>query len=167
MDNRRQIIVINKEFQQHYAMIAVAMTVLLTNLFIIARLLLPFGAPLDFTLGMALSVGAVELVLIAVVWYGSLKGSHKVAGPVFVIARQVGLVGAGDFTARIKLRERDMFQDEAGKINVALDQVQAKIDTLKVLANELQAAQAAGQETGSQVELLVKELASMRTTEEG
>lgn len=166
MKNRREKVVINKSFQHHYALSAVAMTVLLVNLFIIARLLFPMGAPLEFTPAMALSVGAIELLIIAAVWRASIRASHRVAGPVFVITRQLKAVGAGDFSARIKLRDRDMFREEADQINAALDLVQARIDTLRALATELQETQRAGQDTAPHVDRLVEELSGTDTSGE-
>lgn len=166
MQSRRKTIVINKEFQHHYALMAVVMTVLLINLFIIIRMLLPGGDPIDFSPGTALLVAGIEIAVMAAVWYGSLKVSHKVAGPVFVFTRQVKAVGAGDLTARVKLRTKDMFQEEAAEINVALDQLQAKIDSVKGITSELQQAQQAGQDAGTHVDRLVAELESLRTAEE-
>ncbi len=64
MDNRRKIIVINKGFQHQYAAMVVALVVVCTNLFIIARAWLPVESPLELTLGTTLVIGAVELGLI-------------------------------------------------------------------------------------------------------
>lgn len=167
MDNRRTIVVINKEFQHHYALMAVALVVLCTNLFIIARVLLPIDPPLELTLGSALAVGAVELVIIAAVWRASILSSHRIAGPVYVFARQLQAVGAGDLTARIHLRDKDRFKAEAAEINAALDQLQARLQNVKNLAGELQEVQASGGDSKSQVDKLVEELAALQTTREG
>jgi methyl-accepting chemotaxis protein len=166
MDNRRKIVVINKEFQHHYALMAVALVVLCTNLFIIARVLLPIDPPLELTIGAAIVVAVVELVIIAAVWRASILSSHRIAGPVYVFKRQIMAVGAGDLTARIHLRDKDKFKEEAAEINAALDQLQARVDSVKSLVNELQGTQASGGGVGSQVDKLVEELATLKTQRE-
>lgn len=166
MDNRRKIVVINKEFQHHYALMAVALVVLCTNLFIIARALLPIDPPLELTFGTAVTVAAVELVLIALVWRASILSSHRIAGPVYVFARQIKAVGAGDLTARINLRDKDRFKEEAADMNAGLDTLQAKVDSIKSLAAELQRLQESGGDTGAHVGKLVEELATLQTKRE-
>ena len=61
------------------------------------------------TFGTAVTVAAVELVLIALVWRASILSSHRIAGPVYVFARQIIAVGAGDLTALINFRDKDRF----------------------------------------------------------
>ena len=145
---------------------AVALVVLCTNLFIIARVLLPIEPPLDLTLGAASAVAVVEIVLIALVWRGSILSSHRIAGPVYVFARQIRAVGAGDLTARINLRDKDQFMEEAAEINAGLDALQARVESIKNLAAELEGMQETGGDTGAQVARLVEELATLQTTRE-
>lgn len=166
MDNRRNIVVINREFQHHYALMAVALVVLCTNLFIIARVLLPIQPPLDLTVGTASTMAVVELLLIALVWRASILSSHRIAGPVYVFARQIKAVGAGDLTARINLRDKDRFKEEAAEMNGALDALQARVDAIKSLAEELQAMQQSGGDAGEKVAQLVDELAALQTKRE-
>lgn len=167
MDNRRKIVVINKDFQQHYALLAVALVVLCTNLFIIARVLLPIEPALDLSLGTALPVAIAELVLIGLVWRGSILATHRIAGPVYVFARQIKAVGAGDLTARIKLRDKDNFKAEAAEMNAALDALQARVEGVKQLAADVQKAQQEGGDTKVQMDKLVEQLATLQTTREG
>ena len=118
MDNRRKQIVINRKFQQQYAIMIVALTVFLTNIFIIVQSLFPGDNTPELTSTAAWTIGLIELVLVIGVWYGSLKSTHKIAGPVYVISRQMKLVGAGELWARISLRQKDMFQEEAAAIRL-------------------------------------------------
>jgi methyl-accepting chemotaxis protein len=167
MDNRRQTVVINKEFQHHYALMAVALVVLCTNLFIIARVLLPIDPPLELTVGTASIVAVFELMVIAVVWRASILSSHRIAGPVYVFTRQIKAVGAGDLTARIRLRDKDRFKVEAAEMNAALDDLQAKLEGIKALTSELQGVQASGGDASAHVDKLVEELATLQTKREG
>ncbi len=94
MDNRRKTIVINKKFQYQYSLLIAALAVLLVNGFIILRMLVPGEQPaLEFSSRAIIGLAAVEFILIAGIWYGSLKASHRIAGPVYVFAtgnRQAG-----------------------------------------------------------------------------
>ena len=166
MDNRRKQIVINQKFQHQYAIVVVAMTVLLTNGFIIFRSLFPGDVPLELTSGEAWGIGLFELVLVFGVWYGSLKASHKIAGPVFVITRQIRAVCAGNLSARVSLRQGDMFQDEAALINASLAELQDKIDAVNNAAKLLQQAQSDGGDAGVHLERLMTALAALSSARE-
>ena len=166
MDNRRQQIVINKKFQFHYAIIVVAMTIFLANMVILFQSLLPSDRVLEMSSTQAWTIGLIELMLVIGVWYGSLKSSHKVAGLIFVITRQLKAVGAGDLWARISLRERDMFQEEAAAINESLDQLGARVEAVQVAAETVRQAQASGKDASTQMEKLFSELATLRLSKE-
>lgn len=166
MDNRRKQIVINKKFQQQYAIIIVAMTVFLVNISIIFQALFPGEQPFELSTTSAWSIGLVELVLVIGVWYGSLRSTLKIAGPVYVITRQLKAVGAGDLWARISLRQGDMFQEEAAAINASLDQLQARVDAAQKAAELVRHAQAEGRDTADHVEQLISEMAALRTVRE-
>ena len=160
MDNRRTTIVINKKFQYQYSLLIVALAVLLVNGFIIVRMLFPGDEPLDLSTPTSIALALVELVLIATIWYGSLKASHRIAGPVFVFAREVGRLGAGDLNATISLREKDMFQTEAQQMNDSFAALRNRMKTVKDLSAQLQSAQAAGTDIAPLVEKLATEMAA-------
>ena len=113
MDNRRKTIVINKPFQYQHSLMIAALAVLLLNGFLIVRLVFPGDDPLGMTTGQLTGLAILELLLIGSVWYGCLKASHRIAGPVYVFAREIGRLGKGDLNARIVLREKDNFRPEA------------------------------------------------------
>ena len=127
MDNRRHTIVINKKFQYQYSLLIVALTILLVNGFIIFRTLFPGQEPLVLEMASALAVAAVESVLLAAIWYGSLKASHRIAGPVYVFAREINKLGQGDLTARMRLRDKDMFKPEAESMNASIAALRERI----------------------------------------
>jgi methyl-accepting chemotaxis protein len=160
MDNRRTTIVINKKFQYQYSLLIVALAVLLVNGFIIVRMLFPGDKPLDLSTTMAITIAVVELALIAAIWYGSLKASHRIAGPVYVFAREVARLGAGDLNAAITLRETDMFQAEAQQMNDGFTALRARIGAIKALSAQLQTAHAAGADIGPIVGKLAAELSA-------
>jgi methyl-accepting chemotaxis protein len=159
MDNRRTTIVINKKFQYQYSLLIVALAVLLVNGFIIVRMLFPGDEPLDLSTTSALALALGELILISAIWYGSLKASHRIAGPVFVFAREVARLGEGDLNAAIALREKDMFQAEAKMMNESFVALRSRIASIKHLSAQLQGALDANSDVGPLVEKLSAELA--------
>lgn len=166
MDNRRKTIVINRKFQQQYAILVVVMTVILTNLFIIYLSLFSGGQPLELSSSEAWAIAIFELVLVVGVWYGSLRASHKVAGPVYKFTQQLKLVGSGQLWARIHLRKGDAFQEEAAAINASLDQLQARVEAVQNAADALTRAQAGGGDIAVPLAALGTELAALRTARE-
>ena len=165
MANRRESIVINKTFQYQYSILVVALTVLTVNLFVIIRMFYPSDQPLVMDMMSAFGLAAIEGVLIAGVWYGSLKASHKIAGPIYVFAREVAKLGEGDFTANINLRSKDMLQDTAAEMNNSFATLRTKIVTLKDISQQLDEAQSQGGDTRELLNKLKTELSSLTTEE--
>lgn len=158
MQNRRRTIVINKKFQYQYSLLIAALAVLLVNGFLILRMLAPGSDPMDMGSGDALAIAIVELVLIGGIWYASLRASHKIAGPVYVFSREFSKLGEGDLTARINLRDRDMFRPEAEQINRSIADLSTRIVAAKGLSEQLRQTHAQGNDVGTLIEKLSAEL---------
>jgi methyl-accepting chemotaxis protein len=158
MDNRRKTIVINQKFQYQYSLLIVALAILLVNGFIIVGLLFPGEHPLGMSTGQMTGLAVLELLLIVGIWYGSLKASHRIAGPVHVFAREIVKLGEGDLSARIALRDNDMFQPEAEQMNTSIAALRNKIAAIKALSDQLQQGQSTGGDPGPIVEKLGAEL---------
>jgi len=167
MENRRNTLVINKDFQHHYALVLVAMTILLSNLFIIFSMLFPGEHSFSLTATSAVSLGVIELVLVAGVWFAGIRASHRIAGPMYVITRELAEVGSGNLAARVHLRDKDMFRAEAESVNASLEALCDRIDAIQVAARELQAAHAAGADTGARLDDLLGRIGQLRTRSEG
>lgn len=159
MDNRRKTIVINKPFQYQLSLMIVALAVLLLNGFLIARLLFPGDAPLGMTTGQLIGLAVLELLLVGTVWYACLKASHRIAGPVYVFAREISRLGTGDLRARIVLREKDNFQPEAEQMNDSIKSLRSRIENLKALSEQLESTQQSGGDVGPIAEKLSAEIA--------
>lgn len=164
MDNRRHTIVINKRFQYQHSLLIAALAVLLVNGFIIIRMLLPGEHPLYLPTSMAVGLALVEFILIAAIWFGSLRASHRIAGPVYVFTREIARLGDGDLGARIALRDRDMFQPEAEQMNKSLTALRIRIEKIKALSDQMQAAHAAGTDIGPLTEKLAEELSEFSSS---
>ncbi len=163
MENRRQTIVINKNFQYQYSILVVALTVLAVNLFVIIRMLYPSDHPLVMDMASTLGLAAIESILIAGVWYGSLRASHKIAGPIYVFSREVAKLGHGDFTAHIDLRRKDMFLDTAREMNDSFSSLRSTIVRLKDVAQQLDEAQSQDEDTRELLNKLKEELSHLTT----
>ena len=166
MDNRRKRIVINPKFQQQYAIVSVVLTVFLTNILIIFLSLGPGEQKLELSPGTAWAIGIFELVLLAGVWYGTLKATHKVAGPVYKFVQHLKALGDGEVWTRVALRQGDMFQEEAESINASLDKLQQKVQAVQDAAKVIQLSQADGGPTADQLEKLMAATAALRTERE-
>jgi len=138
MDNRRKTVVVNGRFQYQYALVAAAASVLLINLFIIVNTLLPDYRGFLLNGWHTLIVAVVEIFLICGVWWGSLIASHRIAGPLYVMVREIESISEGDFTARVHLRRYDMFQPEAEAINQSMEILQKRIDRIKSIVDEIE-----------------------------
>ena len=166
MDNRRTTIVINKKFQYQYSLLIAALAVLLVNGFLLVRMLFPGEQPLALTTGSTLSLAALEFFLIGSIWYGSLKASHRIAGPVYVFSREIGNLGSGDMTASISLRGKDMFQPEAKAMQDSIATLRDRMILIKGLYEQLQTAQTSGQDVSAIMEQLSSELSVFTTQKE-
>ncbi|MEE4144889.1 MAG: hypothetical protein V2I26_08825 [Halieaceae bacterium] len=167
MENRRKKILINPRFQQQYAIISVVLTVILTNVLIIFMSLVPGEQALELSPAMAWGIGIFELVLLVGVWFGTIRASHKVAGPVYKFTQQLKALGAGEVWTRIALRQGDMFQAEADSINASLDQLQEKVQAVQDAAKAIQLSQSDGGPTAAQIEKLMAATGALRTAREG
>ena len=127
---------------------------MLINGFIIIRLLFPGEQALTLTTPMTLGLAAVEFMLLGCIWYGSLVASHRIAGPVYVFAREISKLGEGDLSANIRLRDKDMFQPEAERMNASIKALSARLSTIKSLCDQLQ------QTHGSDKDQIVQQLAA-------
>ena len=160
MDNRRKTIVINKPFQYQHSLLVAALAILLINGFLILRLLFPGDNPLGMTTGQITGLAVLELLLVAAIWYGCLKTSHRIAGPVYVFAREIGRLGEGDLRAKVILRDKDMFRPEAEQINNSIAALRTRIASVKELSEQLQIAQHSGTDLSPIAEKLATELAA-------
>lgn len=155
MDNRRSTVVINSQFQYQYALLTVTATVVLVNAFLIISACLPGSQGFSLSTGNTILIACLELVLIGGVWWGCLFASHKIAGPVYVMVRQMEKLAEGDLTARVRLRRKDAFQVEAVAINQCIEELQGHLLEVSDLARKLEQQDA---ESTDSRETLIKQL---------
>jgi methyl-accepting chemotaxis protein len=158
--------VINKKFQYQYSMLIAAIMVLGVNIFLIVRMLFPGEQPLLLTLNMIIIIATVELALVGATWYLSLKSSHRIAGPVYVFSRDIERFCNGELDVRIRLRKKDMFQEEAEQINASFAALANEISSIRKLAQDLQQAASSGESTDELVRQLNEKTACFKSAHE-
>lgn len=81
-----------------------------------------YGDLYRFLLSLSLLNGAIVLVVAA--W--TLIVTHRAAGSIFHIKRVIGEIRAGNAAARVRLRQKDEFQDLAAAFNEMMDELQKR-----------------------------------------
>jgi len=67
----------------------------------------------------------LPVIIIAILWWG-LFISHRIAGPVYRLEKDLDKIAKGDFSLRIKLRKKDELSSIAAGINKVLDKIEGK-----------------------------------------
>lgn len=149
MKNRRLQFKVKDDFQNR-VMLEI---ILVTFIFINSLVIVSFVAlesihdfyQFKFILSAALGTG--EICGLAIIYYFSLRTSHRIAGPVFMLERGLMAFGEGDFTFRIKLRKEDFLQDSADLYNDTandlgekMSRLAATVETLRHLPDQTPAA---------------------------
>jgi len=111
------------------------------------------------------TTGLLILVFALVSLVTGLALSHRVAGPLHRIGLVTALFAQGQYRERVRLRRGDYLQEFAGKINLALDQVEKRMrEHQSVLSGtyarltELERACAAGSANSADMERKLQEI---------
>ncbi len=86
----------------------------------IAYNITPVLGKINFILLLGLPVIAVALLL----W--GLLISHRIAGPIYRLEKELDKISKGDFSLRIKFRKKDELASIAEGINKVLDKIEGK-----------------------------------------
>jgi methyl-accepting chemotaxis protein len=91
---------------------------------------------------LAISIGIIEIIALAVVYYLSRKISSRVAGPVYAMERRLKTLADGDVSLHLTLRKDDYFHEVSDIVNESIDTFHEHIEktkaTAKLLKSELQ-----------------------------
>lgn len=88
-----------------------------------------------------ISLGLILVTTVVVTLYIS----HKIAGPIFRLEKEIARIGAGDLTIRVALRSKDQMQAFAEGVNTMTGELNRKLADIHLQADELsrQASQTA------------------------
>lgn len=89
-------------------------------------------------------VAAASAVSLAVGIFLAMFLPQKIAGPIFRIERDLRAVENGDLTTRVQLRTDDTLQDFAETVSQTIGAVRGRVQDLKDVCRQLEAAIAVG-----------------------
>lgn len=129
MENNRNTIVVNAEYQYRLAAFAVSIAILATNILLIAGALAPQLVGFEFIVTQkgAFVVAGIQVFLLVLVWFISIRLSHRVAGPIYAFNLALEKVERGDLTVHLALREKDEFKEIADSMNRAISATRARL----------------------------------------
>lgn len=156
MTNRRRILKVKHKFQDRLILEAILITFIFLNMLVIGSFVALESIPdiftLKYTLAIALSAG--ELGGLAFIYYFSLRSSHRIAGPVYMIERRLREVGAGDLTVSLRLRKGDHFQDTSEILNECIADLRDKMEKIQLSVAKLKQDETLGAASKSIVDEL-------------
>src|SRR3989338_6255197 len=102
------------------ASIVTGLVVFYTVVFLLGEKLVavyPQGRLVEIFRSVYLTVFLEALVIIPLIFYGSIKFSHRIAGPLPKIYQTLRTIGGGDFEQKLVLRKNDELKELADAIN--------------------------------------------------
>lgn len=85
--------------------------------------------------GSALGVATLTATVVVAIW--ALFVTHRAAGSVYRIKKVIDEIKSGNIDQRVRLREKDEFQDLAKSFNEMMDQIQMSREAKSRLAGNL------------------------------
>jgi methyl-accepting chemotaxis protein len=119
MHEQRKQVIIKNEFQYKLILSTLLITLITLNVIIMSAFLLEnrYGSTgLPFNV-FNMSIVAMEIVAVVVVFFIGRRISFRIAGPVFALERTLKNMNQGDLVQTLKLRTGDQFLETADVIN--------------------------------------------------
>ena len=138
--DKRKTKIVNPSYQYRAAYITTLAAVIIVNLFVVVASLLPeeAGIAVHFSRNAYYALGIIEIALIFICWRWSIVSTHRIAGPVFAIDRELKNFRSGKLDVVVALRPRDEFQDAATSINDSIRSLRDDIARVQGLARAAQ-----------------------------
>lgn len=163
--NRRRSLRIKNEFQNRFILESILVTFIFINTVIIVSFF-ALESTQDFyrlRLTLAVALATCELGGLAIVYFYSLKTSHRIAGPIFMLEKGFKAIGDGNLSFHFKLRTGDYLMDTVNLYNESITQLRGKIDPIKRTAEELRKVVNNDQRAALLIAQLIKELNAINT----
>ena len=146
---RRKKYFIEPEFQRRYIAIIVLVSFILSSIMIsfvllvftnktmLAKMLEMFDVEVPYQLFFPslIVAAAIGLIIVGIL---ALFISHRIAGPLYRLKREIREIGEGDFSKVITLRKNDEFQDLAEVLNDALEKTRQRLASLEEVKKSLE-----------------------------
>lgn len=164
MSNRRRVLKIKNQFQDQ--MILELMIVIFV--FINALVIVSFFAldtiqdisRLKFTLAVALTLG--EMGGLVILYYYTLRQSHRIAGPVYLLEKRLREIGSGNLSGKLHLRKGDYFQDTGALFNESIDHLRGRMLDLRQSAQALKEKSERGEADSADWAQFLQQLEAIR-----
>lgn len=163
MGEQRSQLFVKHKFQKTMILEVMLITFIFINLLVLAGFML-----LDYMPNLhqnkeyiALAVAGFEIVGFFVVYRYNLRASHRIAGPLFSLQRNLQSVESGDIGFTMEVRQDDQFHELSDQMNKTVGSLRERLERVQLLAATLQ------QQPGNQQAAndLVNELSHFRTTD--
>lgn len=165
MKNRRETLKIKTKFQNQLILETTLVAFIFINCLIVLMFFFSEGgynaSLLKLKLAMIMAAG--EVVGLVLVYRYSLKASHRIAGPLWNLERQLTLLGNGDLTVYARLRERDHLQETATLFNETVVKLRKNIADVKTTVEALRNENEMTNRARDLVATLSRQLASLKT----
>ena len=169
MNNRRHVLKVKTKFQNQLILETTLIAFIFINCLIVLLFLFSEGgynaSLLKLKLAMILAAG--EMVGLVLVYRYSLKASHRIAGPLWNLERQLTRLGNGDLTVYVRLREHDHLKDTAALFNETVIKLRKNIADVKTTVEALRNENDMTNRTTDLVTTLSRQLACMQTEVDG
>ena len=136
----RKTKVINPAFQYRIAFSSILVVIITVNLLIFLASLFPQFLGFELKLAQAgyYAVGIVEVLIMIGCWKWSILATHRVAGPVYAVGRELAKLGEGNLLVSVNLRPKDEFKETADLINSSIGKLRERVIEVKHLAAALE-----------------------------
>ena len=133
MKQRRAQIVVDDNFQYQVAIVGILVSFILINTTLIAGFFVSNLVVLDLPpeLVLAIVLGLAEIICLIIVFFLTLKLSHRIAGPLYQVKRNLKEIGEGDLTIKTKFRKTDHFQDLGTQLTKTTEQLCERLRRLQ------------------------------------
>ncbi len=81
------------------------------------------------------------LITIAAIFV-TLYISHKIAGPIYRFEKELKTIGSGNLTTKINLRENDQVRDMADSINIMVETLREKMQSIQTTVDDMKSCSA-------------------------
>ena len=163
MDERRSLLIVKHEFQKTMILEVILITFILINILVLSGFVL-----LDYIPNLhqnkeyiGLTVAGFEVIGFFIVYRYNLRASHRIAGPLFNLQRNLKCIETGNIGFTMEIRQDDQFHELSDQMNKTVSSLRERMERLQVLASTLQ------QQPGNQqvANDLVSELGHFKTIE--
>jgi methyl-accepting chemotaxis protein len=143
MKTRRSQVIIKKDFQQKLIVYIMAIAVITFNVILMIADVVDahLGSEESLISLFYVSVGVMELLAVAIIYYLGRDISFHIAGPMYALERTLRSMGEGKLDQTLKLRARDHFVEVSDELNRVISDYRERIYEVQELVRQLDASE--------------------------